>query len=73
MPFKQAEAENLTSVEPFPGTRGQLKLWKKGQEVMVEIYGPWGTLLGHITVEGLRLQEAIELLAGEKSRIIGKR
>ena len=66
MPFTQVEAEKKATVEATPGTRGQLKLWQKGSEVMVEIYGPWGPLLAIITVQGSELEEAIHSLGAWK-------
>lgn len=70
MPFTQTEAERLTTVEAVSSARGRLKLWKRGQEVMVEIYGHWGTLLGHVTVDLQGLREATQF--PDKSRIIGR-
>ena len=62
MSFTQKEAEKSASVPSAPGTRGQLRLWQKGNEVMLEIYSQWGTLMGSITVEGLKLEEAVSLI-----------
>ena len=59
MPFSQIEAEKKATVEATPGTRGQLKLWQKGNEVMLEVYGPWGPIAASITVQGSELEEAV--------------
>ena len=58
MPFTQREAEELIAVQSVPNTRGQVKLWKKGEEIMIEIYGPFGPLVGAITVLGRDLLKA---------------
>ena len=62
MPFTQKEAEGSASVQSVLGTRGQLRLWQKGNEVMLEVYRQWGTLMGSITVLGLELEEAVSSL-----------
>ncbi len=62
MSFTQVEAEQKATVEATPGTRGGLRLWQKGSEIMLEVYGTWGTLEARITVQGSELEKAVSSL-----------